>query len=160
MDINASDFAEMLTRSLSKTDNLLASMNNFPATKIESFAESAPEEVRAMFIALFDETQDVVTRILSFKDQSAILLEKYGDEGEQHYQHENAISIYLWLRYPDKYYIYKYGLVKKCAEVLECDYIFKKGTYSENLRNFYKLYNELCNEIKKDDELVNMFKSQ
>lgn len=97
-DINASDFAEMLTRSLSKTDNLLASMNNFPATKIESFAESAPEEVRAMFIALFDETQDVVTRILSFKDQSAVLLEKYGDEGEQHYQHENAISTYLWLR--------------------------------------------------------------
>ena len=150
----------MLTRSLSMTANLLASMNSFPATKIESFAESAPEEVRAMFIALFDETQDVVTRILSFKDQSVVLLEKYGDEGEQHYQHENAISTYLWLRYPDKYYIYKYGLVKKCAEVLECDYIFKKGTYAENLRNFYKLYNELCNEIKKDDELVNMFKLQ
>ena len=85
----------MLTRSLSMTANLLASMNNFPATKIESFAESAPEEVRAMFIALFDETQDVVTRILSFKDQSVVLLEKYGDGAAQHYQHENAISTYL-----------------------------------------------------------------
>lgn len=30
-DINAKDFADVLTRSLSKTCNLLASMNNFPA---------------------------------------------------------------------------------------------------------------------------------
>ena len=30
-DVNAEDFADMLTRSLSKTVNLLASMNNFPA---------------------------------------------------------------------------------------------------------------------------------
>lgn len=110
-DINADDFAEMLTRSLEKTYNLLASMNNFPAGMIEGFAKTAPEEVRAMFIALFDETQDVVQRVLNFKDQSSTLLEKYGNGAAQHYQYENAISVYLWLRYPDKYYIYKFGEV-------------------------------------------------
>ena len=57
-DINAKDFADMLTRSLSKTCNLLASMNNFPAKMIQGFAKVAPEEVRAMFIALFDESND------------------------------------------------------------------------------------------------------
>ncbi len=159
-DINASDFAEMLTRSLAETENLLASANNFPAAKIKLFANSAPEEVRAMFIALFDETQDVVTRILSFKDKASILYEKYDNSAQQHYQSENAISTYLWLRYPDKYYIYKYGEVKKVSEVLECDVTFKKGAYAENLRNFYSLYNELSDELKKDDELVTMFKSQ
>ena len=35
-DINAKDFADMLTRSLSKTCNLLASMNNFPARLCKS----------------------------------------------------------------------------------------------------------------------------
>ncbi|MEA4821923.1 MAG: hypothetical protein VB122_06855, partial [Erysipelotrichales bacterium] len=58
-DVNATDFAAMLALSLSKTYNLLASMNNFPAKMIEGFAKTAPEEVRAMFIALFDEDRDV-----------------------------------------------------------------------------------------------------
>lgn len=111
-DVNASDFADMLTRSLAKTYNLLASMNNFPAKMIQGFAKVAPEEVRAMYIALFDESKDVVSRILEFKNQSSILLEKYGNGAGQHYQYENAVSTYLWLRYPEKYYIYKYGEVK------------------------------------------------
>ncbi len=33
-DVNASDFAEMLNRSLDKTANLLASTNNFPRSMI------------------------------------------------------------------------------------------------------------------------------
>lgn len=33
-DVNATDFADMLTRSLSKTYNLLTSMNNFSAKMI------------------------------------------------------------------------------------------------------------------------------
>lgn len=45
-DVNAPDFADMLERSLAKTDNLLASMNNFPARMIGGFAKTAPEEVR------------------------------------------------------------------------------------------------------------------
>jgi 5-methylcytosine-specific restriction protein B len=159
-DVNAADFAAMLTLSLSKTYNLLASMNNFPARMIEKFAETAPEEVRAMFLALFDESKDVVTRITDFKDQSSILLEKYGNGAGQHYQYENAVSTYLWLRYPDKYYIYKYGEIKTVADELGSDYRFKKGAYADNLRNFYNFYDELCAEIKKDEELVSLLKSQ
>ena len=159
-DVNAADFAAMLTLSLSKTYNLLASMNNFPARMIEKFAETAPEEVRAMFLALFDESKDVVTRITDFKDQSSILLEKYGNGAGQHYQYENAVSTYLWLRYPDKYYIYKYGEIKTVADELGSDYRFKKGAYADNLRNFYSFYDELCAEIKKDQELVSLLKSQ
>ena len=76
-DVNAPDFSEMLTRSLEKTYNLLASINYFPAGRIEEYAKTAPEEIRSMFISLFDETEDVVQRILTFKDASNILLEKY-----------------------------------------------------------------------------------
>ena len=49
-DVNASDFADMLTRSLSKTNNLLASAKNFPAAMIQNFAKAAPEEVRGMLL--------------------------------------------------------------------------------------------------------------
>lgn len=159
-DVNAPDFAEMLNRSLDKTFNLLAANNNFPKGMIVGFAKSAPEEVRAMFIALFDESKDVFERLDAFKMQSSILLEKYGNGAAQHYQYENAISTYLWLRYPDKYYIYKFGEVKTVASELESDYRFKKGAYADNIRNFLKLYDEISAALKEDTELVNLFQSQ
>lgn len=159
-DVNASDFADMLTRSFAKTSNLLASMNNFPARMITGFAKIAPEKVRSMFIALFDEKRDVYERIDAFKMQSSILLEKYGNGAGQHYQYENAISTYLWLRYPDKYYIYKFGEIKAVADELESDYRFKKGAYADNIRNCYRLYDEICEELIQDRELVYLFESQ
>lgn len=125
-DVNAKDFPGMLERSLEKTYNLLASNNNFPKGMIVGFAKAAPEEVRAMFLDLFDENKDVFERMNAFKLQSSILLEKHGNGAAQHYQYENAISTYLWLRYPDKYYIYKFGEIKKVAGELESDYQFKK----------------------------------
>ena len=159
-NVNAADFPEMLSRSLDKTFNLLASNNNFPKGMIVGFAKAAPEEVRAMFIALFDESQDVFERMNAFKMQSSILLEKYGNGAAQHYQYENAISTYLWLRYPDKYYIYKFGEVKTVASELESDYRFKKGAYADNIRNFLKLYDEISVTLKEDTALVNLFQSQ
>ena len=159
-DVNATDFAEMLKKSLSATANLLASVNNFPARMIQKFAEIVPEEVRAMYIELFDESKDVYERINSFKLKSSILLERYGNGAAQHYQNENSISTYLWLRYPDKYYIFKLSDVKVVASELESDYRFKKGAYADNIHNFYALYNEICAELQKDDELRNMLAAQ
>lgn len=159
-DVNAEDFPEMLERSLDKTYNLLASNNNFPKGMITGFAKAAPEEVRAMFIALFDESKDTFERMNEFKLQSSILLEKYGNGAAQHYQYENAISTYLWLRYPDKYYIYKFGEIKKVAGELESDYQFKKGAYADNIRNFLRLYDEISAALKEDTELVNLLQSQ
>lgn len=159
-DIDAADFAEMLNCSLGKTNNLLTSANNFPKGMIVGFAKAAPEEVRAMFINLFDENQDVYERISTFKQQSSVLLEKYGNGAAQHYQHENAISTYLWLRYPNKYYIYKYGEVKIVANKLNSDLPFKKGAYADNIRNFLKLYNGISEALKANSELVNLFRSQ
>ena len=159
-DVNAQDFPEMLDRSLDKTFNLLASNNNFPKGMIIGFAKAAPEEVRAMFLALFDESKDVFERMDAFKLQSSILLEKYGNGAAQHYQYENAISTYLWLRYPDKYYIYKFGEVKTVANELEADYRFKKGAYAGNIRNFLRLYDEISLALKEDTGLVDLLQSQ
>ena len=159
-DVNAPDFSAMLNRSLEKTFNLLASSNNFPKGMIVGFSKQAPEEVRSMFIALYDENKDVWERVNAFKMQSSILLEKYGNGAAQHYQYENAISTYLWLRYPDKYYIYKFGEVKTVAGELESDYHFKKGAYADNIRSFLRLYDEINVSLKEDTELVNCFQSQ
>lgn len=159
-DVNSDNFTDMLTKALSQTGNLLASVNNFPARMITKFAEIAQEEVRAMFIELYDESKDVYERIDNFKQKSNSLLERYGNGVAQHYQYENAISTYLWLRYPDKYYIYKLKEVKAVSSELESDYIFKKGVYADNIRNFLSFYNEICAELQQDEELKNMLASQ
>ncbi len=159
-DVGAEDFSDMLNRSLEKTSNLLASVNNFPRRMIERFAERAPEEVRAMFIDLYDESKDLYERIRAFKNQAAVMLEKYGNGATQDYQHENAISVYLWLRYPDKYYIYKYNEVKTVAKELGSGYSFKRGAYAENIGNSRKLYDEICRELKNDRELEDLLRSR
>ena len=159
-DVNSDDFTYMLAKALSQTGNLLASVNNFPARMITKFAEIAEEEVRAMFIELFDESKDVYERISNFKQKSNSLLERYGNGAAQHYQYENAICTYLWLRYPDKYYIYKLSEIKAVSSELESDYTFKKGADADNIRNFLAFYNEICAELKQDDELKNLLASQ
>lgn len=159
-NVNSDDFAGMLTKALSQTGNLLASVNHFPARMITKFAEFAEEEVRAMFLELYDEDKDVCERIESFKQKANRLLERYGNGAGQHYQYENAISTYLWLRYPDKYYIYKLSEVKAVSDKLKSDYTFKKGAYADNIRHFIAFYNEICAELQQDEELKNMLASQ
>ena len=173
-DVNAPDFAEMLNRSLDKTFNLLASNNTFcrlyrnltdtlyqnNCCTYNCIENDNLNKEHHQSTALFDESNDVFERMDAFKMQSSILLEKYGNGAAQHYQYENAISTYLWLRYPDKYYIYKFGEVKTVASELESDYRFKKGAYADNIRNFLKLYDEISAALKEDTELVNLFQSQ
>lgn len=131
-DINAVDFAEMIENALRKTKNLLSSYNYYPFLMIKEFAKKDPNYVRTMFSELYDESKDVCDRIEKFKGKSMTLLSKYGGGAGQHYQNENAISTYLWLRYPDKYYIYKIGEIKNVSNVLVGGYTFKNGAYADN----------------------------
>ena len=159
-NINAANFPDMLKRSLDNTYNLLASMSNYAKAMIIKFAEAAPEEVRGAFIALYDESRDVVERIQAFKAQADEMLVKYGDGASNHYQKENAISVYLWLRYPDTYSDYKYNEVKAAAKALVADYAFKKGTYASNIRNWLKFSDEIRGELLQDTELIELLNSQ
>ena len=158
-NINAVNFPNMLKRSLDKTYNLLASMSNYAKAMIIGFAEAAPEEVRGAFIALYDESRDVVERIQAFKAQAEEMLEKYGDGARQHFQTENAITVYLWLRYPDTYGIYKYGEIKPAAKLLVADYVFKKGAYAANIRNWLSFCNEIRDELLADYDLIELLQS-
>lgn len=161
-DENAIDFAEMLNKALSKTKNLLTSREYYPLLMIKEFVKRDPNYVRAMFSELYDEEgKDLCARIENFKEKAGILLSKYGGgKAKQHYQNENAISTYLWLRYPDKYYIYKIGEVKNVSVALGSGYTFKSGAYAANIRNFIDFYNEICDALNQDKELKKMLASR
>ena len=116
-DIDAPDFLDMFNQATAKTENLLAAMNYFPRGTILEFCKVAPDDVRKMFRDLFDESISVVTRVENFIKESERLRTEYQPESgwKSHYQNTNSITTYLWLRYPDKYYIYKYSECKAVA---------------------------------------------
>ncbi|MCD8291139.1 MAG: AAA family ATPase [Prevotella sp.] len=158
-DINANDFVDMLKRSFAKTGNLLASGHRFPRGRNIEFASKDKEEVRKMFENLFDENRDVIERILEYKEQAKSFNATMND-GKSHFQDENAITTYLWLRYPDKYYIFKSSVVKALKDVINYDFLIKDGGYENNFKCFYPLYDEICDIISNDNELTDFVKKQ
>lgn len=148
------DFPNMLSEALSRTENLLASAGNFPKDMIVKLANAEPERVHQMFAALFDEDVDVVDRIEEFKQEATSLLET--DSIKSHFQDENTITTYLWLRYPDKYYIYKWSEARKISEMLAAGYRFKQGDYANNVRDHLAMYNQICDVLQEDPNLREM----
>ena len=155
-DISADNFTEMLINSLVKTGNLLSSKNNFPKDTIINLSKLYPNEVRKMFIELFDENKNIYERISIFKENAKSLL---NEPSHNHYRDESVISTYLWLKYPDKYYIYKFNIINIVSEKLESNYIFKKGDYANNIENFFKFYDEISSKLQSDNDLKNMLSS-
>ena len=157
-DIEAPDFLEMFTEATAKTENLLSSMNYFPRGMMIEFCKADPEKVKKMFRDLFDEKVSVVTRVESFIKDSEQLRVKYQPESgwKSHYQNANSITTYLWLRYPDKYYIYKYSECKSVANELDNSYKPAKGAKPETLLGAINLYDEIAEYLATDKELINI----
>ena len=153
-DIEADDFKEMLDRSLSLTGELLTSANYFASRMIKKFAILDKEAVRNMFMELYDESLELNERVKNFKTQSKNLLSKTNSGSD--FQAEYAITVYLWLKYPEKYYVYKYSEVKEVAATLDAGISFVKGHYEDNINNFMVLYDEINAHMREDEELVSL----
>lgn len=160
-DIEAENFADMFKQATDKTLNLLASGYAYPRQMMINFAKADSETVREMFRDLFDEDVDLAVRVDTFQTRSEELRAKYDDgTWRNHYQNTNAISTYLWLRYPDKYYIYKYELYRAAAKELSADYAPKKNWSSDSMIGGFHMYDEICRVVAADDSLRSMIIEQ
>ncbi len=155
-DINADNFYEMFTVATEKTFNLLASMNNFPRGMMQVYAEQDKEAVRALFIDLYDESKPVTDRIARFQASSQEICDRLSP-GKQHYQRPMAITVYLWLKYPDKYDVFKYSVCKGTCQYLESTFVPKKGSVPENIKGNMELINQIQEAVAEDQELLYMY---
>ena len=156
-NIDAENFGDMFKEATDKTFSLLASGYAYPRLMVINFAKADDEAVRSMFQNLFDESQDLTTRVDAFQTSSEELRSKYDDgTWRNHYQNTNAISTYLWLRYPDKYYIYKYELFREAAKELSYDYMPRKNGSVESLIRGKQLYDEINQAINVDPDIRGM----
>lgn len=154
-DIEAEDFVSMLKKSLEKSDNLLSRQNFLAKAGITHIAEYNPEYCRTMFRNLFDESEPVLNRIQQFEDDSEIYYEFKPDRSKKTYQDEKASTIYLFFRYPEKYYMYMSMKFEYAALQIGYDNIPKAGS-PERIQAYFDLCDQIWNYAKTDKELVEL----
>lgn len=157
-NIEAENFGEMFKLATNKTSNLLASGYAYPRGMIQNFAKEDDEATRKMFRILFDESRDLAERVKEFMNAAEVIRINH-DDGvwRNHYQNTNAISTYLWLMFPDKYYIYKYELFRTAAAELESDYKPKHDGSVDTMIRGFNLYDEINAVILADDEMKQLY---
>ena len=151
-DIDAPDFLAMFWEATSIFDNLLTSMNHFPRGMVKGMCESEPETVREMFRELYDETKPLEARVNKFRAEADRIREQYWPD-KMHYQDFNSISTYLWARYPDKYYIYKYSEIRATTRALESSFVVRKGADANGFKQAIEFFDMLRTEIQKDPDI-------
>ncbi len=141
-NIDESDFYKMLIKALDGTENLLTSGNYYAKSMLLQNTEYEPETVKKIFIDLFNEDESLYDRVEKFIINFNKLNQKYF-KGENSYQDHRAVMVYLTLRYPHKYYFYKFGMFKSFANLVDYPNKPKRGSIKNIL-----YYNQLCHILK------------
>jgi len=157
-DPSAENFPKMLSLSLSKTANLMGSGNYWPRRVICEIAEQEPEAVRRLFLALFDEEDDVFERVDSFMQEVKALHASLAP-GKKSYQDHRATMVYLSLRFPDQYYFYKYEMFTTFCKKMGCDFVPRAGKTS-TVRAFLDIANSVRDEIRSNNNLLKRHKDR
>lgn len=153
-NIEAEDFYTMLQESLSLTENLLTSGSYFPKGMLLETTEADPEAVRGLFKALYDEEEHLLSRIETFRVAMKELIAANFDV-KNHYQDHRAVVVYLTLKYPERYYLYKFGMFKTFVSKINYTYTPVQGRI-ENISHFNNLCDNLKPIIVKDQELLRL----
>jgi hypothetical protein len=143
--------------------NLWQSGNFFPISMLTWMWEKFPIETEKALNLLFDEKIELSERITEF---TTILDEKLPELAKlitekpiNHHYHGDlrAISIYLALQNPSKYFLYKHTVFKDFSIVLELPPV-KTGKTS-NYLDFLSVCNELRGFIQSDSAFLLTYKS-
>ncbi len=146
-------FATRIINSFSKHVNLLDIRRYFPSGVLNDICGYKPEVAEELINGLFNESQPlkdrIVTYISDFENTMKIMAEErysdwYGRDNLQSYQDAHAISVYLSMRYPERYYIYKYGVFKEFSKIM--------GYKIENSNAIdrYIEFNHVCDKVKEE----------
>lgn len=154
-DLDASDFPAMLRRSLAETGNLLTSVQYFARLMVERFADQLPEEVRGAFEQLYDESQPLAERLPRFKAAAEDWRERFeGAPAASHYQDERAMLVYLTLRYPDRYYLFKPMMYQRFAALVDMPVDKRQRAKIERVVGYIELADQVRDVLAQDSALI------
>jgi 5-methylcytosine-specific restriction protein B len=151
-NIDAPDFVEMFDKAIDKTGAILAANMFYPKTMIRRFAVKDNENVRRLFRYLFDESLPVENRIQYCIQQFDLMLPLVVPD-KHSFQTSNSLSVYLWLRYPEKYYIYKQKEFRAVSQALDADYTPKPKDTRYTISYGFQMYDDIRQHMLADNEL-------
>ena len=145
-------FGDRIRESFSKHKNLLDTRRYLPLKLLTEVYEKKPSYTKKMIEALFNESDSLKDRVGKYIASFKTAMMQMADEGYKDwkgrknlssYQNTHAISVYLAMRYPNNYYIYKWGVFRDFSN--RVGYEIK----SKNHIDKYLEFNKLCEEVKK-----------
>lgn len=167
---DADNFATMLESALSGTSNLLYGGQHYrPRELLQNFAEINPMKTRhALVDILFNEEEKTFKkRMERFEQATDELLEEYKKKAasldkkpeSKSDQNSHAMSVYLFLRYPESQYLYQYSIytsiANKLGRKIEGDKFERVTDYISICEMVItKLKQEYPNVIEKSDSLL------
>jgi len=163
-DHHAGNIVEVLKKSFNKeSNNLWSGQNFFPLGMLLGFAEQDGATVSSMFKNLYDENISLEKRFEHFITKSEELLKvRFPQDDKVHYQSDRVLILYLALRYPDKYYLYKSKMFRTFCELTrfwEFPKVKKGDTFTK-----VKSYTEMCEALhpilEADNELLALHKAR
>lgn len=157
--IDAEDFGENLYEALKfpKPDNILGTTVR-PREDLRKAAKASPEKAREKWKELYDEKKPLSERVAAFQTwHSNMLVALTNDIRRVQSQDAHAISVYLALRYPDKYFIYSSRQFRYFAKVAGFQYKPKAGF--EMMREFVPMFEQTREQLAADEELISEYKA-
>jgi len=135
-----------------KFNNLIYAMG---VAVIIHLAKDKPEEIRQLFVDLYDESKDLTERVKLFNIETLKIYRELG-ETLQHHQDERSIATYLTFHNSDKYTFYKSSYYKKYCKLLG----IKEAKKNEKYTHYLKLIDEFIEKyIETDTELIEQVKT-
>ena len=134
-----------------KFQNLIYAMS---VAVLNNIARERPEELRLLFIDLYNENNPLLNRIAQFNQKSLELYRSFGGE-LSHHQDERSIATYLTLHDPTKYTFYKSSFYVDFCRLLDV----KPADKNEKYIHYLSLIDQFINSyIKNDNELIGLVK--
>lgn len=152
-NINATDFRENLKSAFAKRCNLLDTSFYYPLDAVLKAAKNSPELSRKHWKQLYDENQPLEERVAEFQTwhaQMSVALD--GRETKNADQDSHAISVYLSMRYPEKYFIYGNKIYKNFAKIV--GFPADEATGIELMLSFQPMVDEVRQQLAADDALI------
>jgi|GEM_PF-778511 len=116
--LNAENIGDFLDAAFQPANcNLWTGLHFFPVKMLQQFAQARPADVAIFFTELFDEELQLVERLhTALKRADSLLMDLRPNEKVKHYQGPRPLFVYLALRYPDRYFLYKSRMAKTFAQ--------------------------------------------
>ena len=158
---------ERLKASFDVANNLLGSTNYYPAGMLLTFAREKTQETQDCLDRLFNVALPLSDKVTSFINGMENIFQTlkqngYGDWKDrtnlQSFQDPHAISVYLSLKYPHKYYFYKWTIFKTVAD--KVGYTIKSKDKVDKLIEYYDFCETVKSEILKEKDFLKDYRNK